>query len=483
MEKLKPFQGKFLRACLSDKFNVLALSMPRGNGKSYMAARLIYELIWPESKNFVNGDEVGLMAANLSQARIVFRYLRDWLEETGLYSFQDSSNKLGITLKAKPGQWKTTKLTAFSSDGKGAMGIVKMPWVVCDEPGAWEVNKGALMAEALFGALGKPGSRLRLLFIGTLAPARAGWWIDLVMGGTKVREQTYVQLLQGNRKKWNDWNEIRKCNPLITVDKKFHRQLKIDRDKALHDSRLKAFFLSYRLNLPTGDESDMLLNLDDWDAAIKRKVQPREGNPVVGVDLGSGRAWSAAVAIWRNGRTEAFAVAPGIPSVEQQEKRDIVPPGTYQKLVDSGRLVIQDGHKVQEEKFVAKLIENKWPDADKIVCDRFRSDVLEDYVSMPVEPRVTQWAQITEDIRALRKWTKDGPMNIEKESRKLITASLMVAMVQNDNSGNTRLIKRGSNNQARDDVAFALTLGAGEAKRQAELPDLETAFEIIRKSQ
>ena len=225
MEQLKPFQEKFRRACHSDKYNVLALSMPRGNGKSYMAARLILDLIDPESPHFANGDEVGLMAANLGQARIVFRYLRDWLEETGLYRWQDSSNKLGITLPAKPGHWKTTKVTAFSSDGKGAMGIVKMPWVIADEPGAWEVLKGTLMSEALFGALGKPGSRLRILLIGTIAPSKGGWWHDLIAKGTNLEKQRYVYLLQGDRKTWDNWHTIRKANPLVSVDPAFQKTI------------------------------------------------------------------------------------------------------------------------------------------------------------------------------------------------------------------------------------------------------------------
>ena len=196
--------------------------------------------------------------------------------------------------------------------------------------------------------------------------------------------------------------------------------------------------------------------------------------------MGAGRAWSAIVSIYpNNGRTEAFAVAPGIPSIEIQERRDGVPKGSYQKLVDSGYLIIQDRVKVQDERFVGALIEDKWPDAIKIVCDRFRSEALDDHVSIPVEPRTTQWAQITEDIRAVRKWCKDGPLNVEVGCRKLITASLAAAMVENDKNGNSKLVKRGTNNQARDDVAFALTLAAGEAKRQADTPDLIEALELI----
>ena len=362
------------------------------------------------------------------------------------------------------------------------MGIVKMPWVIADEPGAWEVNKGALMADALFGALGKPGSRLRLLFIGTKAPAMAGWWIDLVDGGTDEKAGIYVECLQGDRDTWDQWQTIRKANPLTAISAEFRKQLLVERDKARNDSRLKARFLSYRLNLPSGDESEMVLNLDDWDLALSRPVLERDGDPIVGVDLGAGRAFSAAVAVWPNGRVEAIALAPGVPDIEDQEKRDIVPPGTYQKLIDDGNLEIDDGKRVQRVEVFAAMIENKWPDAQTIVCDRFRYLDLEDNTSIPIEPRVTRWSEAAEDIRALRQWAKDGPLNVDNQSRRLITASLMVAMVKNDEQGNTRMVKRKANNQSRDDVVAALVLAVGEAERQAGLPDLVKALEMINES-
>ena len=88
-------------------------------------------------------------------------------------------------------------------------------------------------------------------------------------------------------------------------------------DAARRDTRLKARFLSYRLNVPTDDESAMLLTVDDWQRCA-RPVPFREGQPIVRVDLGGGGAWSAAMACWRNGRIEALAVAPRIPSLDEQ---------------------------------------------------------------------------------------------------------------------------------------------------------------------
>ena len=42
--------------------------------------------------------------------------------------------------------------------------------------------------------------------------------------------------------------------------------------------------------------------------------------------------------VWGNGRVEARAVAPGLPDLDEQERRDRVPPGTYQRLYDMGQL-------------------------------------------------------------------------------------------------------------------------------------------------
>ena len=83
-----------------------------------------------------------------------------------------------------------------------------------------------------------------------------------------------------------------------------------------------------------------------------------------------------------------------------------------------------------------------------------------------IEERVTRWSSAAFDIRALRKGAKDGPFTVTREARLLIAASLSVAMVKNDDAGNTRLVKRGSNNTSRDDVASALLLAAGAHARK-----------------
>ena len=149
------------------------------------------------------------------------------------------------------------------------------------------------------------------------------------MGGTQG--SVHVQLYQGAVDTWDSWQTIRKANPLAAVDAGFRAKLLAERDAARKDSRLKARFLSYRLNIPSADESSMLLTVQDFQLALARPVPERKGKPVVSVDLGAGRAWSSATAVWRSGRTECFAVCSGIPSVTELEKRDQVPANNISK--------------------------------------------------------------------------------------------------------------------------------------------------------
>ena len=64
--------------------------------------------------------------------------------------------------------------------------------------------------------------------------------------------------------------------------------------------------------------------------------------------------------MYPNGRTEALAVAPGIPSLSEQERRDRVPAGTYVRLYDMGQLEIAEGLRVQPPGILWDCIQSKW---------------------------------------------------------------------------------------------------------------------------
>ena len=315
----------------------------------------------------VPGAEYLLCAASLEQARNVYRPIRAELEPTGDYRFIDSVTRLGITHKPS-----NTKLRVMSSNSKTAFGIVGTPLLVADEVGAWEIVGGGLLHDAIQTAQGKPLSSLRVVYVGTMAPmgVPGHWFYDLVDAGSQG--STFVQALVGDAETWDRWGTIKKVNPLKAKYPESRAVLLEERDAARRDSRLKARFLSYRLNVPTQSEETQLLTVEDWKLVESRPQGIPAGRPIVGIDLGGGRAWSAAVAVWESGRMEAIACAPGIPSIQDQERRDNVPSGIYGKLLESGALTLAEGLRVQPPSALWDAICDRWGVPARIVCDRFR---------------------------------------------------------------------------------------------------------------
>ena len=99
----------------------------------------------------------------------MYRFIRAELDGDPAYRLVDSTTRLGITHLAT-----NTRLRVLSSNGKTVFGIVKCGILVADEPGSWETVGGTLMYDAIVTALGKPGSPMKALFIGTLSPSLEG---------------------------------------------------------------------------------------------------------------------------------------------------------------------------------------------------------------------------------------------------------------------------------------------------------------------
>ena len=188
-----------------------------------------------------------------------------------------------------------------------------------------------------------------------------------------------------------------RVNPLAKVSPEFRAKLKEEREQARGDTRLKARFLSYRLNCPTARRKRGC----SWKSPTISgclSAQRLSGlvQPIVALDLGGGRAWSAAVAVWQTGRIESLALAPGVPDLAAQEKRDRIPAGLYGKLYDRGLLHVDEGRRVQSVELLWRLIVAEWGEPALTICDRFRLNELVDALGpyVPIEPRVTRWSVI-----------------------------------------------------------------------------------------
>ena len=470
---LRPFQRRFLKSALAPGIRTAALSLPRGNGKSTLVAWLGARTLDPDDSLFVSGSESHIVAASIGQARrSTFKLLREFIEASPrAMEYRISESSFQCAVNHAP---TNTRISVLASSGKTSQGLVRCPWLFADEPGSWETTGGQLLHEAIQTAQGKPGTNLRAIYLGTLAPATSGWWHELIGSGSTG--STHVTSLVGDLQKWDQAAELRRANPLKWAFPETRKILLEEHDKAKANTRLKAAFLSFYLNLPALDEEVSLLTPDEWERVLARSVPGRDGLPIVGVDIGGGRAWSAAVGMWESGRVEALALAPGEPDISAQEKRDSVPTGTYRRMVESGALIVAEGRRVPPVTLLVEAIAERWGGTAGIVCDRFRLAELEDAAEWPIDPRVAQWSNSTEDIRGLRRQALDGDIGVAQGSRELLTWSLSVARVKHDDSGNSKLVKGDNNNRSRDDVAQAFLLAGGALDRERRRPKADVSI-------
>ena len=474
MQGLFKFQREFIARAMAPDVDTAALSIPRGNGKSWLAARILTN----ELKKRIPHVEYLLCAGSIEQARTCYRFIKKALLDgsplhKGRWRFIDSTTRIAVHYENEH-KVVLTKLRIMSSKAKTAMGIVGCPLLVADEPGSWDARGGELMHDAIQTAMGKPGSPLRAIYIGTLWPSHSGWWPEMIYRGSYG--STYVQSLQGSRKRWDEISEVRRVNPLKWRYPETRKKLIEEFQEAKRSDRKKALFCSSLLNAPTRAETDVLLTVEDWERMNLRDVQPRgSGAPVVGVDIGGRRSWCAATAIWTDTlRVEAFAIIGGELTVEEYERQDLVSRGTYQRLIDNGSLLVAEGKRNVPVGMLVDELFRRWEGARVIVADRFKFDALEEDVDWraPLEVRKMRWSEYTADIANLDKLAIDGEMTIDPDCRALLAHSVEQAVVEEDDSNNMRLVKRNTRTQ-RDDVAVSWVLAAGAVERYPPLTPIQ----------
>lgn len=457
-----PFHRRWLESAFAPDVEIAALSCPRGSAKTWLMGRLAAQALTPGSPTFNPGVEVLGASASLEQSRVMLAFCREALaEREDAYRWLDSGQRLAVTHKASG-----TKFRILSSSGKRAMGLANFSTIYADEPGAWEARGGALMWDALRQSLGKrPGQRV--LAIGTRAPAEPdSWWPALLDGGSGPG--VHVEAMTApDGAPWDAWSTIRACNPMVAHNASLRRTILRERDEARRNPTLRPAFEAHRLNRQVDATREVLLTVADWERVEARPVPEREGQPVVGIDLGAERSWSGAFALWPNGRGEAYATCPGIPDLAERERQDARPLGLYARLAELGVLLVDEGKRMARVSLLVEHLVKNGIRPAFMVADRFLKGELQDAVAgrWPVTFRRTRWSESTEDIAAFRRLSFDGPppLSIAEQCRLLLQIALSESVVRSED-GNARLEKP-RHGRSRDDVAVAGVLAAGRLVR------------------
>ena len=455
-DRLLGFHERWLRGTFAPGIDTSALSVPRGNAKSATCGRLVALCMTPGSCLWRPGLETVVVAGSLAQARRTWGFARQVLGED-LYSWRDSDQRIGVTHKA-------TGQVAYviSSNAKKALGLSQFGLIIGDEPGSWEAREGEFMYDALRESIGKLPDQ-RVLLVGTRAPAEPGsWWLSLLDGGSRPDLGVHVSALSASPEEaWDAWQTIRRVNPVVNAHQPLRQTKLRRRDEARGDPQKIRKFQAWHLNMSVETVDEMLVEGVDWLAVEGRHVPPREGRPFVGLDMGGERAWTAAWCVWRNGRSECYAVMPGEPGVEEREKKDAQPRGTYARLLQDRSLIIEPRLEYSEPATLLRWLDDLGIRPVRATCDRFLLKRLRGAVAgrFPLEPRTDQWSTSTEAITSFRRLVADGPLSIAPECRGLARVALGEAVVIGDRKGNLTLAKR-RHDRSRDDVAVCGTFAA-----------------------
>ena len=205
----------------------------------------------------------------------------------------------------------------------------------------------------------------------------------------------------------------------------------------------------------------------EWERVCTKPIPEISGKPVIGLDLGGTRSWSAACALWPSGRIESWALAPGFPLLSDQEKEDQVAPDSYSELVRSGGLAVDEGQHVPS---IERLLARIWAwEPLAIVCDNYRAPELHQVVSgrTHIIERARSGGEATSNIQSLRSLLLDTASGVTLESHALLAAAFEQTNLVIDNAGLTKVTKL-DQRRSRDDAAAALLLAAGEQARRPE---------------
>ena len=462
-----PWEKRFLFGTFAQPGNA-ALSIARGNGKSAFVAALAAAVVVPGGPLHGTRREVVCVASSFLQSRIIFedvlsyaRGLGHDLADRELWRRQDSQNVATLEY-VKTG----ARVRCIGSDPKRAHGL--RPFLVlADEGGMWEAGKADQMISALRTGLGKtPGSRL--IALGTL-PADGQHWFSQML-----RDAAYHQLHQAPRDaplyRATTWA---KANPSMRYLPSLKAQIKAEAEAARRDGVQLQSFKSLRLNMGLADVvSGVLLEASVWQS-IEGEAE-RDGEYVLGLDLGGSTAQSAAAAYWpESGRLEGFAVFPEHPNLATRSTND-GSGSLYSECYRRGELLLAGDQVSDVRELLTEALE-RWGTPAGVAADRFKKAELIGHLNaldfdVDVVLRGMGFRDGAEDVRGFQLAALDGHLTPVKSL--LLRASMSEARLVGDVAGNWKLAKGsegGRRSRAKDDVVAAAILAVAVGRREADV--------------
>ena len=451
--RLFPWQRRFLTGCFRQDGDA-ALSIARGAGKTTLMAGIACA--------FIDGPlrqpraEVVAIASSFAQGKLLFDHCRafmgDRLQDKRTWRVSDSDQTAFIEHRSTGAKMRT-----LGCDPRRAFGLAPS-LILADEPGSWENTKSERMVSALRTAMGKiPGSRF--IAIGTRPEAQTHWFQVALSGGSGYSQQHFADPDDDpfKRRTWH------KANPSLRYMPALLKRMIAEAKEAKVDPSKLPSFKALRLNMGGSDVmQSYLMEARDWQR-IEADVA-RTGPFILGIDLGTSSAMSAAAGYWpETGRLESLACFPEEPSLAERGLADGVG-RLYADIAARGELIVR-GRRVSDIRGLLAEVRSRWGHPIAIACDRWREAELRDcleaenFPAARLEIRGMGWRDGSEDVRSFRSACLSG--RVSPAPSLLLTSAMSEARLAVDPAGNAKLAKSsegGRRLRAKDDAAAAAIL-------------------------
>lgn len=469
--RLAEFQRQFVRGALAPENMVACLSIGRGNAKTALAAGLALGSlmgIWDTQPR----REIILAARNRDQARIAFGFIVGFLD--GLPEDEREMFKVrrGARLEVEYPANGGGLARCIAADAKSILGGAPT-LAILDERAAWEREKGDALENSLLSGLGKRNGKA--LIISTSAPDDANTfsrWLDEPPPGTYVQEHRPAFGLPAD-----DVESLLVANPgaaegigasVEWLVAQARRAIKRG------GAALSSFRNLNRNERVSTEDRSVLVTVDEW---MGSEVSPdalpdREGECILGVDLGGSRSMSAAAFYWpATGRLEAFGTFPAVPGLSDRGASDGVG-GRYVEMSDRSELFVMGENTVPPGPWLAEIVRRlDGVSPACIVGDRFRhAEFVEAMAKANLRVRFIWrgfgWKDGAEDIERFRRALFDG--QVKTVPSLLLRSAFADAITLVDPAGNHKLAKARS--LGRIDAAAAAVLAVAEGARRMSRP-------------
>lgn len=469
--KLAPFQKQFIQGALDPAISTAVLSIGRGNAKTALSAGVALGALlgtWDDQPR----REILIAARTRDQASIAWQFVagfaRSLPEDVQARLTFKRSPRLEIIYEDDEGGEHS--LRAIAADGKSALGSAPN-LVLMDERGHWQRDRGDELEHALLSGLGKRGGKA--LIISTSAADDAhpfSVWCDQPSDGTYIQEHRPAPGLPVD-----DLNSLLIANPGAkhgigsTVE---WLQAQAKRAAARGGNTLTSFRLYNRNERVSGETRDLLLTVDEWLQCESADLPPREGELILGIDLGGSASMSAAAFYWpASGRLEVLGTFPTSPGLADRGAADGVG-SRYLEMVDRGELNTLGDKTVPPALWLAEVMKQaEGETVAAVVADRFKQAEFGEAldragIRAPVVWRGMGFRDGGEDCERFRRAAYDG--KVKSRPSLLLRSAFADAVCLRDPANNLKLAKARST--GRIDAVSASVLAVAEGARRMGRP-------------